>query len=220
MTARTTAPPSTRHDNRIRGPFNSWILDALEAHFHRAVGAARADVFGSLRGEVVDVGAGNGPTLRYLPPDVRRIHAVEPNPHFHGRLQHAADRHGIDLVIHPTPGEHIDLPDDSVDGVMTSWVLCTVADPAAVLTEIRRVLKPGGRFAFVEHVRAPEGTAVRRVQEAIGRPWRWLFEGCHTTRDTAAAIRAAGFRTVGIDDIVAPTPFVPIRTQIAGVAIK
>lgn len=211
-------PPAT-HDHPVRGPFNSWLLRVLEGHFHRGLGALRAELLGTLRGEVVEIGAGNGPTLRYLPAAVTRVHAVEPNPHFHRRLARTAADHGIDLVLHTTGGEAIDLPGSSVDAVVASWVLCTVADPAAVLAEAHRVLKPGGRLVFIEHVRAPEGSLVRGVQRLVKRPWRWVFEGCHTDRDTVATVQAAGFASVECRDVVLPTPFVPIRTQVAGVAV-
>lgn len=216
--AETSAAAHPGHRHRLRGPFNSWILGVLEGHFHRGLGEVRSELLGSLRGEVVEVGAGNGPTLRYLSPAVERLHAVEPNPNFHRRLRRAAAAQDVDLQLHATVGEAIDLPDDSVDAVVTSWVLCTVDDPAAVLAEARRILRPGGRFVFLEHVRAPDGSAVRLVQELVFRPWRWLFEGCHTNRDTAALVGAAGFRSVEVRDVRLRTPFVPIRTQIAGVA--
>ena len=206
------------HDNRLRGPFNSWIFRVLEGHFHRRLGPTRQEVLSRVSGEVVEIGAGNGPTLRYLPASVARLHAVEPNRHFHTRLRRAAIEHGLDLVLHDTPGEGLDLPNASMDAAIVSWVLCTVADPDQVLAEVRRVLRPGGRFVFIEHVHAPEGSAVRAVQQAVARPWRWIFEGCHTTRDTAAVIRRAGFSAVEIEPVRVATPFVPIRTQIAGVA--
>lgn len=209
----------TGHRNPVRGPFNSWILDRSAGQIDRQLGDVRRDVFGDLSGQVVDVGAGNGATLRYLRPPVT-VHAVEPNPYFHRRLRRTADRLGIELVLHPVPGERIDLPDNSVDAALTSWVLCTVAHPAAVLAEIRRVLKPAGRFAFVEHVAAPPGSAVRRVQGAVRKPWHWLFEGCHTDRDTAATIHAAGFSSVQLQEVRMATPLVPLRSQIAGVAVK
>lgn len=219
MTASSALEPVVGHDHRLRGPFNSWILGLLEVHFHRGLGDVRAELLATLHGDVLEVGAGNGPTLRYLPGTVRRVHAVEPNRHFHRRLQRAAEQHDVDLVVHPTVGEAIDLPDDSVDAAVVSWVLCTVGDPDAVLAEIRRVLRPAGRLVFFEHVRAPSHTAVHRVQRAVRRPWKWLFEGCHTDRDIGAALDRAGFASVEFLDVAVPTPFVPIRTQIAGVAI-
>lgn len=206
-------------DNPVRGRFNSWFLGLLEGYVERRQADVRADVFGQADGVVADIGAGNGPTFRHLDPGTT-VHAIEPNPHFHERLDEAAEHHSLDLHVHARPGEATGLPDDSVDTAITSWVLCTVGDPDAVVAEVRRILKPGGRFLFLEHVAAPPRTAVGRVQWAVYKPWRWLFEGCEVTRDTAATIRAAGFSTVHIEPSPMPTVFVPMRPQIAGVAIN
>lgn len=215
-TTPTPIPPV--HANRVRGPFNSWLLAVLEGHFERRLAATRAQLFGDVPEEVVEIGAGNGgPTFAHYPPGTR-VHAVEPNRAFHPRLRHAAVRHDIDLVIHGTGAEHIPLPDASIDAVVSSWVLCTVADQEPVLAEVRRVLRPGGRFLFLEHVAAPTGSWVHRVQRVVHGPWRWLFEGCHTDRDTAGAVRAAGFAQVETRPVTVSTPFVPIRPQVAGIA--
>lgn len=216
MAPTTTVPHA---GNRLRGPFNSWFLGVLEGYIERRQSEVRAALFGSARGVIADIGAGNGPTFRHLPPDAT-VHAIEPNPHFHDRLRRAAEHHGLDLHLHAAPGEAIDLPDGSVDTVLTSWVLCTVPDPARVVDEIRRILRPGGRFLFLEHVAAPPRSGVGRVQRAVRRPWRWTFEGCDVTRDTAATIRQAGFSSVQVDDTPMPTAFVPIRHQIAGIAVR
>lgn len=219
MTSTLTTTPTASHDHRVRGPFNSWILHRLEGHFHRRLGSLRAELLSRLHGDVLEVGAGNGVTLRYLPAAVRHVHAVEPNRHFHARLRRAAQDWAVDLTVHATVGEAIDLPDDSLDGAVVSWVLCTVDDPDAVLAEIRRVLRPGGQLVFLEHVRAPWGTPVHGVQRLVRRPWRWVFEGCHTDRDTTGAIHRAGFASVEVRNVHVATPFVPIRTQITGVAV-
>jgi SAM-dependent methyltransferase len=194
-------------------------MDLLGGHFERRLGDVRHELLSGLDGEIAEIGAGNGPTFRHLRPGTV-VHAIEPNPYFHRRLVAEAQRRGIELVLHPVGAEQIDLPDGSVDAVISSLVLCTVADPAAVLASVRRILRPGGRFVFLEHVGARPGTAVRRVQEAVARPWGWVFEGCHTDRDTAQAIRAAGFASVDVRDIRMDTVVVPIRTQIAGTAIR
>lgn len=215
----TTTTTDTHAGNPVRGPFNSWFLGLLEGYIERRQSGLRAGLFGSARGVVADIGAGNGPTFRHLPANTT-VHAIEPNPHFHHRLHRTAEQHGLDLHLHPTSGEAIDLPDGSVDTVLTSWVLCTVPDPARVVAEIRRILRPGGRYLFLEHVAAPPRSGVGLVQRAVRRPWRWTFEGCDVTRDTATTVRQAGFSSVRVDATPMPTAFVPIRPQIAGVAVR
>jgi SAM-dependent methyltransferase len=220
MTTLTTPPPAAHGiGNPVRGRFNSWFLDLLDEYVERRLGDVRRELLGGLDGVVAEIGAGNGPTFRHLRRGIV-VHAIEPNPYFHRRLAAEAGRRGIDLVVHPVSAERIDLPDGSVDAVISSLVLCTVADPAAVLAEVRRILRPGGRFVFLEHVAARPGSAVRLVQKALARPWRWAFEGCHTDRDTARAVGAAGFASVDVRDVRIQTVFVPIRTQIAGTAIR
>jgi SAM-dependent methyltransferase len=206
----------TFRPNPLRGRLNSAFLALMDGRIDRALREPR-QLFAELGGVVVDLGAGNGPVLRYLRPGTV-VHAVEPNPYYHRRLRRSAAAARVELYVHQVPGEAIDLPDASVDAVLCSWVLCSVSEPEAVLREIRRILRPGGRFAFIEHVGAPTGT-VRLAQRLVHRPWRWLFEGCHTDRDTTAAIRAAGFASVDVTEFEFRSAVVPIRTQIAGVAV-
>ena len=115
------------------------------------------------------------------------------------------------------PAERLPLADASVDAVVSTGVLCTVDDPAAALAEARRVLRPGGRLLFIEHVRA-EGRAARR-QDRITPLWRRLNAGCRPNRDTVAAITGTGFAITDLrrlDDVPAP-PW--IRPLLAGVAV-
>jgi SAM-dependent methyltransferase len=204
--------------NPVRGRLNSAFFALMGGYINQRLADHKRQIFARVGGVVAEIGAGNGPNLRYLPPETT-VHAIEPNPYFHRRLEHAAAVHGIDLTIHPVPGEAIDLDDASVDTVICTWVLCTVPDPAQVLREIHRILRPGGRFAFIEHVAAPSGT-VRHLQRLVRRPWHWTFEGCHTDRDTAAAIHTAGFTSVEISEFHFRSSFIPVRTQIAGIAVR
>ncbi|MEW2354324.1 methyltransferase domain-containing protein [Spirillospora sp. NPDC029432] len=209
-----STPPAP---NPVRGRLNSAFFALTAGYTDRRLAVHKRRLF-DRPGVVAEIGAGNGPNLRYLPAGTA-VHAVEPNPYFHRRLRRTAAGHGIDLTVHPVPGEAIDLDDASVDTVICTWVLCTVRDPAQVLREVHRILRPGGRFAFIEHVAAPGG-AVRRTQRLVRRPWRWTFEGCHTDRDTAAAIPAVGFASVDITEFRFRSGFVPVRTQIAGTAVR
>jgi SAM-dependent methyltransferase len=122
----------------------------------------------------------------------------------------------VELDLRPTHAEDTRLPDGSVDAVIATLVLCTVPDPAAAVAEVRRILAPGGTFAFLEHVGAPAGTALRRLQRVLRRPWSWTFEGCLLDRDLAGVIGEAGFAGVDLQEYRLRSAFVPVATQIAG----
>jgi ubiquinone/menaquinone biosynthesis C-methylase UbiE len=113
------------------------------------------------------------------------------------------------------------LPDGSVEEVICSLVLCTVDDPERVLAEIRRVLRPGGRFRFVEHVAAPRAGIRRLVQQVIRRPWGWVFEGCDPVPPTAALLASAGFRTLRLQHMkFRHSLFWPVNTAVWGLAVR
>lgn len=209
----------TYRANRVRGPFNAtafWLLDGV---LDRTMRARKRRIFDGLPAEVVELGPGVGANLRYLSVNTKLI-AVEPNPAMHARLSKRAHQAGIRLDLRGVVGEKLDLPDASADAVISSLVLCTVQDPERVVAEVLRVLRPGGRYAFLEHVIAPEGSRLRQIQHLVRRPWAWSFEGCSCERDLAAVIERAGFGELQIERYRLRSPFLPINTQIAGVAVK
>jgi SAM-dependent methyltransferase len=205
-------------EHPVLGRFNSaffWVMGGyINWHLH----PHKSTVFADLPPTVVELGAGVGANLRYLP-DRARLIAIEPNPYMHARLRRAARSHRVDLEIRSVVGERIDLPAASADAVISSLVLCSVKDPEAVLAEIRRVLRPGGRFSFAEHVAARRGTPTRWAQRVLRRPWAWLFEGCSCERDLASLIQSAGFSSVDLSHYRIRSPLLPFNTHIAGTAI-
>jgi SAM-dependent methyltransferase len=200
-----------------RGRFNSAFFWAMGGYIDWHMRSHKSAAFADLPMTVVELGAGVGANVGHLPPGGRLI-AVEPNPYMHERLRRAARRHGVGLEIRSVVGEAVDLPDASVDAVISSLVLCTVSDPAAVLAEVRRILRPGGRFSFAEHVAADPGTPTRWSQRVLRRPWAWVFEGCSCERDLAGVIESAGFSDVALRRYRIHSPFLPFNTQIAGTA--
>lgn len=205
------------HAHPVRGPMNAAFFWAAGGLFDRLLRPHKKRVYADLPDTVVELGTGVGANLRYLARGSRLI-AVEPNPAMHRRLRRAARRHGVHLDLRAVPAEYTGLPDASADAVISSLVLCSVGDPAQVLAEVRRVLRPGGRFVFVEHVAAADGTALRRLQRLVRGPWGWCFEGCSCERDLGGLVRAAGFDRVDIESYRLHSPFLPFNTQIAGVA--
>ena len=208
--------PGVRHP--VRSRLNAWLFRVLDGYQHRRLGGVKREAFGGLTPTVLEIGAGTGANLRYLGAGTRVI-AIEPNRHMHPYLRAAARRWGIHLDLREGAAERLPLPDASVSTVISSLVLCSVRDPEVVLREIQRVLRPGGRFWCVEHVRAPEGTALATLQRLVARPWRWFFEGCEC-RDVASLLGAAGFASVEVEPFTFRTIFLPVRTAISAVALK
>lgn len=205
--------------NPVRGRLNAAFFALIDGYQHRLLGGRKRELLADLPDSVVELGPGVGTNLRYYRPGTRLV-AVEPNPHMHAGLRRAARRHGLELDLRSEGAEAIGLPDASVDAVVVTLVLCTVPDPARALAEVRRLLRPGGRLVFIEHVAAPPGTALRGLQRLVARPWRWCFEGCSPTRDTEALLSAAGFTRLQLNRYRQRSPFLPVNEQIAGVAIR
>lgn len=208
----------TNRGNAVRGPLNAVFFTVFDGYLNWILRKQKRRLFADLPGTVVELGAGVGANFRYMAPGTRLV-AVEPNPHMRPGLRKRAAMAGIDLTVLPSGAEAIDLADASVDTVICTLVMCTVDDPVRVLGEVRRILKPGGRFVFLEHVAAPAGNWRRRLQILVHGPWRWLFEGCNTNRETAEVVRAAGFAAADIEDFRMRSPFIPVNTMIAGQAV-
>jgi SAM-dependent methyltransferase len=166
---------------------------------------------GALRGDVLELGPGDGGNLRFYQPDVRLV-AVEPRAAARERTAAAAARLALTAHVRDGRAEALALPDGSVDAVVCSFVLCSVTDQAAALAEVHRVLRPGGRFLFAEHVAAPRGTWVRRGQNVVAglTGLARLLPGhaaeCRPNRETGPAIDRAGFDVVDLHRFDLPGP--------------
>ncbi len=209
---------SVQQNNPLRGRLNAWFLAAIDSYVNRLLHVKKSALFADLSGTVVEIGPGVGANLTYLA-GAHRVFGIEPNAQMRPVLERRAARRGVNLQILPVGAEATGLPEASVDFVVCTLVLCTVGEPHRVLEEVRRILKPGGKFLFVEHVEAPHGSMLRRLQRLLRRPWRYVFEGCCLDRDTASLIRAVGFSSCQIDQYRLKSPFVPVNEQIAGVAV-
>jgi SAM-dependent methyltransferase len=196
---------------------HAWALWKGCPRHERAVEPAKRSLIGRLSGLVVEIGPGAGACLRYYGQGVHWI-GIEPNPHAHAYLEARARECGLDATVRLGVAERLPMADRSVDAVVSSLVLCTVDDLDSTLREIRRVLKPGGRFVFIEHVAAPAGTWLRLLQRVVRWPQGVLADGCRPDRETWRAIEAAGFARVITCHDHLPVPVV--GPHIMGMAVK
>ncbi|MGF1495508.1 MAG: class I SAM-dependent methyltransferase, partial [Elainellaceae cyanobacterium] len=127
----------------------------------------------------------------------------------------------LGLTVHLQTGtaERLDAEDNSLDAVVSTLVLCSVDNLEGTLQEVRRVLKLGGKFYFVEHVAAPADTTLRRVQQWIRPFWQAIGDGCRPDRETWKAIEQAGFQQVNYEKFRAPILAI-VSPQIIGIALK
>ncbi|MFD4582329.1 class I SAM-dependent methyltransferase [Streptomyces sp. NPDC058423] len=182
----------------------------------------RRRLLAGLTGEVIEIGAGNGLNFPHYPPEVTRLVAVEPEPNLRARAQDRASGTSVPLEMHGARAEQLPFPDSSFDAAVVCLTLCSIADPQTALSELHRVLRPGGQLRFFEHVQS-DTPAMRRLQRALDATvWPRLMGGCHTGRDTQRSIAASGFALTTVDRFDFPETRIPVPagTHILGTAVR
>jgi ubiquinone/menaquinone biosynthesis C-methylase UbiE len=211
-------PWSTVARMSIWGRIFAGTYDRMMAKSERDGLAARRDaLLAQATGDVLEVGGGTGANLSRYGAGVRSLVVTEPEPPMAHRLeQHIAERRP-DARLVQAPAEALPFEDASFDTAVATLVLCTVADQPQALRELRRVLRPGGRLLFIEHVRA-ESPKLAKWQDRLLPINVRLGHGCHCNRATLDGIRAAGFDVLEVEHGAIPHAPPHLRPLIAGVA--
>lgn len=175
------------------GLYARYVLPLLTdlAMGSRVVGRERARWVPRARGIVLEIGVGSGRNAPFYGRAVERLLALEPSEGLRRLARRRMAAAPFPVEVLPHPAEAIPLGDDAVDSVVTTWTLCSVADPGRVVAEVLRVLRPEGRLIFVEHGRSPE-PGVRAWQDRLTPVWRRVAGGCHLNRPIADLLTRGG----------------------------
>jgi ubiquinone/menaquinone biosynthesis C-methylase UbiE len=202
----------------VSGTIYATCYDRLTAGTEKAgLAKLRASLLARASGRVLEIGAGTGSNLRHYGGAVDSLVAAEPEAAMTRRLERKARGLGLELQVVQTPAETLPFRDASFDVAVSTLVLCTVDDQLTALAELRRVLVPGGRLLFLEHVRSEE-RRVARWQDRLNGVNRVIGAGCNCNRSTLETIRAAGFRIAEVEQDRLPKAPPFLRPLVIGVA--
>jgi len=183
----------------------------------------RRALVGRAAGRTLEIGAGSGANLAHYTSSVTELVVSEPSPHMLTQLRHQLESDpppvgAWELV--PTGAEPLPFDDASFDTVVAAFVHCTIPDPSSALAEIARVLRPGGRYLFLEHVRAEDSSLLGRFQDLLELPHRYIAAGCHPNRRTASLLDRSPLQVERLDHGTQPRSFPTVRPTIIGSAIR
>ena len=202
----------------IRGSLFAAMYDRMSRSSEEAgVAEMRQRLFGDLSGDVLEVGAGTGMNLSHYDAERTSLVLTEPEPAMLRRLKKKVQEEGPPARVVQAPAEELPFEDASFDAVVSTLVLCGVDDQARALGEVRRVLRPGGRLLFIEHVRSDDDPKLARFQDRMNRLNHFLV-GCDCNRQTLAAIEAHGFTVSQVERADLPKAPKFVRPAIVGVA--
>lgn len=202
--------------------FAAWYPALMDRIDRNGQAAIRGRQLAAAFGRVLEIGAGSGLSATHYPAGLTELVLLEPNPVFRERLTDLVGRLAVPAVVAPVivDGDVHDLPfpDASFDTVTASLLFCSVDDPARALTEVHRVLRPGGRFLFHEHVR---GGPVRGVVQDLLTPvQRRLADGCRPNRDFESTLAASPLTVESVEHLRMPTAIPTLVPLVVGSAVR
>lgn len=192
---------------RLFAKFWGWF----EPRTRREFAGHRARLVAGLDGRVLEIGCGNGANFQHYAASAT-VTATDYSEHMLKQAQQAAEDAAATIEVQPADAMQLPFEDGSFDAAVSSLVLCSVPDQARALAELRRVLRPGGELRIFEHVRS-DSTWVAAIQRVATPLWQIPGDGCHLDRDTARAVREAGFEVESSERLALGMPHVQLRAR-------
>jgi ubiquinone/menaquinone biosynthesis C-methylase UbiE len=209
-----------RFYHQTYGRLFAACYDAFVAGAERAgLAERRQALLSQAHGATLELGAGTGVNIEHYPPAVTELVLSEPDEHMGKNLRRRLAASGRTAEVVAAPAERLPFEDQHFDTVVGTLVLCTIPDPAGALAEAARVLKPGGRFLFLEHVRA-ESPRLARWQDRLHGPWYYFGAGCNCNRPTLHTIEASLLQVETAEHAEMPKAPPIVRPMIFGAAIR
>nr|XP_003216973.1 PREDICTED: methyltransferase-like protein 7A [Anolis carolinensis] len=207
-----------------------YFMDSFSVHYNSKMSAKKKDLFSNLsdfaspagRLTIFEIGTGTGTNFEFYPTGCKVI-CTDPNPNFQKYLDKNLSKNPhvkLESCIVAAAEDLHQIPDASVDVVVCTLVLCSVKNTARVLSEVLRVLRPGGAFYFMEHVLASPSTWMFFWQQIYDAAWDVFFDGCCLTRESGKELEKAGFSDLKLRYIDAPLNWNPAKPHIIGYAVK
>jgi ubiquinone/menaquinone biosynthesis C-methylase UbiE len=204
--------------------FFAWYYPKVVGRAEAAGQAeTRRELLAEARGRTLEIGAGSGFNLPHYTDAVTELVLSEPSPHMreHLRERLEADPPPVgSWVLADADAENLPFEDGSFDTVTGGFIMCSIPDPEAALAEIARVLMPGGRYIFLEHVHAGDGTILGRVQDLIEIPHRYIAAGCHPNRRTGQLIEDSPLEVERLERGEQPKAPPSVKPTILGSAVR
>lgn len=200
---------------------NSADMEKIKLNNHpyyKNFAELKQSILGNVSGQILEIGAGTGANFSYYPKNINWI-GIEPNQFMFSYLKKEAQKQGINsFELQQGYAENLPIPDNSIDTVVSTHVLCSVQDITITLKEIYRVLKPHSKFIFLEHIAANSGTFTRNLQTIIDPVWQKLFDNCHLQRNPEQLLKSVGFTNIEYSYFQLPVPI--ISPHVVGIAYK
>jgi SAM-dependent methyltransferase len=204
-------------DDRLRPRVEAAMLGSA------AIVPYRRGATAGLTGDVVEIGFGSGTNVAHYPPSVRKVYAIEPSDEARRLAERRIAEAGVSAEVEfaGLDGQRLPLDDESVDGALSTYTLCTIPDAAAAVREVFRVLRPGGEFHFADHGLSHE-PRVAVWQRRLTPLQRRVFGGCELDRPIPDLVEGAGFEITSVraEYMPGPAPSKPWSYLYLGVARK